>query len=146
MNIQEFLDPLRNDDYFAHDIKRIYQKNSIEQALMRKYATEHGYNPNGIDHYYHRKTVYEAAQKGQNAANMMLILGALKESKDLVRDTYKLGSLKKAWAESEKDLQNNILGYRMGLNNALPPESNPEFNQYNSNTVNAILEALKAKQ
>ena len=146
MNIQELLDRLHNNDYFGHDIDRIYKKNKVAQATMRNYAGQNNFDPNGIDHYYHRKTTYEAAQKGQDAANLMLILGSLKETRDLARDTYKLGGVKKAWAESEKDLQNNILGYKMGLNNALPAESNPEFNKYNSSTVNAILEILKEKQ
>lgn len=146
MNVQEILDRLHNDDYFGHDLDRIYQKNKTAQAVMRNYASKHNYDPTGIDHYYHRKTMYETAQKGPDAANMMLILGSLKESRDFLRDAYNLGSVKKAWEENKKDLQNNILGYRMGLNNELPPESNPEFNQYNSNTVNAILEALKRKQ
>lgn len=147
MNTQEILNKLNNDEFFGRDLGKIYQKNKLEQAAMRHYAAQHNFDPTGIDHYHHRKTMYETAQKGQEAANLMLILGALKESRDLIRrDTAKLGSVGQAWSESKKDLQNNILGYIIGLNTDLSVKDNPELNQYNSNTVNTILEALKGQQ
>lgn len=156
MDTNLILERLRNGETFGGDLWNLYQKNNTAQTAMRKLAAQRNFDPNGIDHYYHRKTMYEAAQKGKDFANNMLFLGALKEGRDFLRDTAQnwknnkgqnfgarlLNSLDSARIESEKDLQNNILGYKLGLNSELPPESNQEFNKYNSDTVNALLKAL----
>ena len=150
----------KDRDLLGRDLIGIYKKNNADQKIIRKYAADHNIDPNGIDHYFHRKTMYEAAQKGAGARNVMFMYGTMKESRDILRDTKKnwkenkgqdflprlLNSLGGAWSEAQKDLQNNIIGYRMGLNNELPPESNPEFNKYNSATMNLILERLKGQK
>ena len=116
----------------------IYHKNDESQKKMRDLAFKTNTNPNGIDHYYHRKTAYEAAQHSVPIGVAMLMAGNMKEYRDIIRDTYKHG-FAKAFKESKKDLKNNAIGFILGSHSDLPAEQNPQFNSYNSKTVNFLL-------
>lgn len=142
MDMNKLLYDALNKDLVWNGVYDIYSKNNDAQANMRKYAFEHNYNPNGIDHYYHRKSAYEVAQKGLPSGFSMLGSGILKEYRDFFRDAPRMGIIN-ALNENKKDLKNNTIGFIIGSNSKLPAEDNKLLNSYNSATVNAILEALK---
>lgn len=131
--------PLDQPQY--ETLYQIYKRNKAEKEHADAVAHRNNIINNGIDHYYHRKTVYEAAQQGVIPGLLMLQAGHIKEWLDKPKYTEKYGA-EYAENESKKDLQNNNLGFILGLNSNLRAEENPEFNKYNSNSMNLLLKAL----
>lgn len=123
---------------------QIYKRNKAEKEYADAVAAQNNIIPNGIDHYFHRKTVYEATQQNPLLGALMWNAGYIKEMFDKRKYTKKYGK-EYAEAESKKDLKNNNLGFILGMNSKERAEDNPEFNSYNSASMNLLLEALKKK-
>lgn len=158
---EQILKALNENNLGLGKLGQIYHKNQAEQNIMSKYAQQHNIKQNGIDHYFHRKATAEAAQYGVPIGAAMLSLGNFKEYKDFLRDTYKYAAknitftdtrpemlsklaegMVRAGYESKKDLQNDGIGYIIGLNSKTDVTKNPELNRYNSKSVNMLLQAL----
>lgn len=135
-------DALRYNDLQGESLYEIYKRNKAEKEYADRIAAENNIANNGIDHYFHRKTVYEATQQNPLLGSLMMDAGYIKEIFDKNKYTKKYGE-EYAEREQKKDLQNNKLGFILGLNSKLKAEDNPEFNSYNSDSMNLLLKILK---